>query len=324
MQVNFSADMKIPTKVIICEVAPRDGFQAETKWVPTEDKIAIVRKLAGTGIQAMEITSFVHPKAIPQLRDAEEVVRHSLEAAEAEGIKFRALVPNVRGAQRAIDVGIKKLKLMLSATDSHSLSNANCLTEEAMNGFAPIVELAEKHNVQVGGSISVAFGCPYEGKVPLDRIHTIVERYSRLGIYEVSLADSTGMANPKQVYEMVGALRNYFPDMTFSMHLHNTRGMALANAVAAMQQGIVHFDSSIAGLGGCPYIPGASGNVATEDLVHTLSEMGVETGIDLKALIEVASEVKKIIGHDGGSYILQAGPNSKLHPKPKFQVKLDR
>jgi hydroxymethylglutaryl-CoA lyase len=320
-KLKEGTDMKLPTNIVVCEVAPRDGFQAETNWIPTETKISIIKKLASTGIRSMEITSFVHPKAIPQHRDAEEVVRRSLE--DLPDIKFRALVPNVRGAQRAVDSGIKKFKLMLSATDSHSLSNANCLTEEAMNGFDPIIELAEKHNVMVGGSISVAFGCPYEGKVPIDRLHQIVKRYVSLGIKEVSLADSTGMANPKQIDEVVSYLLQTFPKMTFSMHLHNTRGTALANATVAMQLGIVHFDSSIAGLGGCPYAPGATGNVATEDLVHLLSEMGITTGIDLNALIHVAKEVKEIIGHDGGSYMLQAGPNSQLHLKPKSQVKLE-
>ncbi|MGM0876697.1 MAG: hydroxymethylglutaryl-CoA lyase [Bacillota bacterium] len=314
-------EMILPSKVTICEVAPRDGFQAETEWIPTEEKIRIVRALAKTGIQSMEITSFVHPRAIPQLRDAEEVVK---SVQDLTNIKFRALVPNVRGAQRAIDAGIKKLKLMLSATDSHSLSNANCLVKEAQIGFSPIIELAEKHGVKVGGSISVAFGCPYEGKVPLDRITTIVERYISMGIDEISLADTTGMANPKQVFEMIGQLKSSFPQMTFSMHLHNTRGMALANVVAALQQGIVHFDSSIAGLGGCPYAPGASGNISTEDLVHSLAEMDVETGINLATLIVVAKDVKQSIGHDGGSYMLQAGPCSQLHAKPKNQEKIEQ
>ncbi|WP_129732075.1 hydroxymethylglutaryl-CoA lyase [Ectobacillus funiculus] len=312
-------EMVLPPKVTICEVAPRDGFQAEMEWIPTEQKIRIIRELAKTGIQSMEITSFVHPRAIPQLKDAEEVVK---SVQDLTNIKFRALVPNVKGTQRAIDAGIKKLKLMLSATDSHSLSNANCLVEEAQNGFYPIIELAEKHGVKVGGSISVAFGCPYEGKLPVERIAAIVERYTTMGIDEISLADTTGMANPKQVYDMLGQLKAGFPSMTFSMHLHNTRGMALANVIAALQQGVVHFDSSIAGLGGCPYAPGATGNIATEDVVHALEEMGVGTGIDLTALIDVAKDVKQTIGHDGGSYMLQAGPCSQLHVKPKVQEKL--
>jgi hydroxymethylglutaryl-CoA lyase len=317
--MSFSTDIKLPSKVVICEVAPRDGFQAEKEWIPTETKVEIIKKLATTGIRSMEITSFVHPRAIPQLKDAEEVVRQSQELT---GIKFRALVPNAKGAQRAIDAGIKKLKLMLSASDSHSLSNANCLTNEAMDGFAPIIELADQRGVKVGGSISVAFGCPYEGIVPIERLNMIVERYIAYGIEEISLADSTGMANPRQVYNTVGQLRNNFPDMTFTMHLHNTRGMAISNAFAAMQQGIINFDSSIIGLGGCPYAPGATGNVATEDLVHTLSEMGIETGINLDTLINVAKDVRQLIGHDGGSYMLQAGPCSQLHVAPKEQLKL--
>jgi hydroxymethylglutaryl-CoA lyase len=314
-------EMTLPSKVTICEVAPRDGFQMEKDWIQTEEKIRIVRELAKTGIQSMEITSFVHPRAIPQLKDAEEVVK---SVQDLTGIKFRALVPNVRGAQRAIDAGIKKLKLMLSATDSHSLSNANCLVEEAQNGFSPIIELADKHGVKVGGSISVAFGCPYEGKVPLERIASIVERYNNMGINEISLADTTGMANPKQVFDMIGQLKSSFSQTTFTMHLHNTRGMALANAVAALQQGIVDFDSSIAGLGGCPYAPGASGNIASEDLVHALEEMGIETGINLTALIGVAKDVKQSLGHDGGSYMLQAGPCSQLHIKPTNQEKIEQ
>ncbi|BAQ11264.1 3-hydroxy-3-methylglutaryl coenzyme a lyase [Bacillus sp. OxB-1] len=312
--------LKLPSDVTICEVAPRDGFQAERNWIPTEEKIRIVRALANTGVRSMEITSFVHPKAIPQLKDAEEVVGAT---EDLTNIKFRALVPNVRGAERAISVGIKKLKLMLSATDSHSLSNANSLVEDAQNGFAPIIELAEKHNVKVGGSISVAFGCPYEGIVPLERIASIVERYKKMGVEEVSLADTTGMANPRQVYEYLAVLQKDFSDIEFSMHLHNTRGMALANAFAALQQGVTLFDSSIAGLGGCPYAPGASGNIATEDLVHAFEEMGIKTGMNVDRLIEVAKDVKDYLGHDGGSYMLQAGPCSALSPKVAAQEKLE-
>ncbi|THE10522.1 hydroxymethylglutaryl-CoA lyase [Bacillus timonensis] len=312
-------ELRLPSKVVICEVAPRDGFQAEPKWIPTDQKLHIIRELAKIGIQSMEITSFVHPKAIPNLKDASEVVRNSQELT---GIKFRALVPNVKGAERAIEAGITKLKLMLSATDSHSISNANSTTEEALNKLEPIIEFAEKKGVGVGGSISVAFGCPYEGKVPISRIAYVLDRYSQMGINEVSLADTTGMANPRQVYKMLGELKQRFPKMTFSMHLHNTRGMAIANAFAALQQGVIHFDSSIAGLGGCPYAPGASGNIATEDLVHSFHEMNIDTGIDLDLAINVAKEVKQMLGHDGGSYMLQAGPNSNLHITPESQKKL--
>lgn len=319
--MSYSNELVLPSKVEICEVAPRDGFQAVKEWIPTEEKIAIVKKLANTGVKSIEITSFVHPKAIPQLKDASEVVE---ACQDLRDIKFRALIPNVKGAERAIDAGIKKFKLMLSATDSHSISNANCVTEEAQNGFLPIIELAEKRGVKVGGSISVAFGCPFEGKVPQERIDNIVERYLGMGVEEISLADSTGSGNPKLVNAMLGHLRERFPNMLFTMHLHNTRGMALANAVAALQQGIVNFDSSIAGLGGCPYIPKATGNIATEDLVHTLHEMGIDTGLNLDGLIKVANEVKQSLGQEGGSYMLQAGPCSQLHAKPKSQEKVEK
>jgi hydroxymethylglutaryl-CoA lyase len=309
----------LPEKVTICEVAPRDGFQAEEEWIPTEEKIRIVRRLAETGVSSMEITSFVHPQAIPQLKDAGEVVRAVQDLTD---IQFRALVPNAKGAERAAEAGIKKFKLMLSATDSHSLSNANSRTFEAMEKFHPILELAEKENVTVSGSISVAFGCPYEGNVPVKRIQEILNKYSEMGIMEVSLADTTGMANPRQVYEMLGILQENNFDMEFSMHLHNTRGMAFANAVAAMQQGVTKFDSSIAGLGGCPYAPGATGNIASEDLVHSLHEMGVDTGINMEKLINTAKDVYASLGHHGGSFILEAGPNSELHEKPAAQEKI--
>lgn len=319
--MNFSTNLKLPTKVTIWEVAPRDGFQAETEWIPTDKKITIVRKLAETGIQCIEITSFVHPQAIPQLKDAEEVVKACLDL-ENKGIQFRALVPNLKGAERAIEVGIKKIKLMLSATDAHSISNANCTTKEAMDGFAPIIDLADKYNVKIGGSISVAFGCPFEYKVPIERLKEIVHRYVEYGVSEISLADSAGMGNPALVYRTLGELRNAFPDVTFTLHLHNTRDMAMANAFAGLMQGVTGFDTSIAALGGCPYIPNATGNLATEDFVHALHEAGVKTGINLEKLIQVAGEVREIIGHDGGSYMLKAGPNNRLYKKPTRQIKI--
>jgi hydroxymethylglutaryl-CoA lyase len=311
----------LPKVVEICEVAPRDGFQAEHNWIATETKLDIIHQLANTGIKSMEITSFVHPKAIPQLRDAEEVV---IQAREIAGVHLRALVPNKRGAERAIAVGIQKLKLMLSATDSHSLSNANATTEEAQRKLEPIVELAAKNSIKVGGSLSVAFGCPYEGIVQIEKLIPLLERYNEMGIYEVSLADTSGMANPYQVKSYLRTLKQLFPTTTFSLHLHNTRGMAFANAVAAWEEGIVHFDSSVAGLGGCPYAPGATGNIATEDLVHGFEEMGVSTGIDLLKIIGVAKNVQQLLHKtdNKSSYMLQAGPNAQLSEKPKGQNKI--
>lgn len=311
-----------PTKIEVCEVAPRDGFQAEKTFIPTEVKVDIIHQLASTGVKQIELTSFVHPKAIPQLKDAAEVIRLTEHLSD---IKFRALVPNELGAQRAIDAGIKKLKLMLSATDSHSLSNANARVAEAIQKLEPIIELGMKHNVKMGGSISVAFGCPYEGLVTVDKLLPIVEEYKQMGIDEISLADTSGMANPLQVTNYLRTLKEAFPNITYSMHLHNTRGMAFANAVAAWQEGVIHFDSSVAGLGGCPYAPGATGNIATEDLVHGFHEMGVDTGIDLKKMIHVAKNVQHLLHKidNRASYMLQAGPNSDLSEKPAGQSKLE-
>ena len=309
----------IPKKATIWEVCPRDGFQMESKWIPTEEKVRLIRQFVNTGIKHVELTSFVHPKAVPQLRDAEEVVKSVQDLTE---VNFRALVPNLKGAERAIGAGVKKLKLLLSATDSHCLSNANATVKDAQEKLYPIVELANKKQIEVGGTIAVAFGCPFEGKVPIEQLLVILEDYRKMDITEVSLADTSGTADPKLVYNTLGQMKKEFPEFTFSMHLHNTRGLALANAVAALQQDITIFDSSVAGLGGCPYSPNASGNVASEDIVHAFHEMGVETGIDLAKLLEAAEDVKESIGHDGGSFLLKAGPNSQLFSKRAKQEKL--
>lgn len=311
--------LMLPKKATIWEVCPRDGFQMERKWIPTEEKIRLIHRFADTGIKHIEVTSFVHPKAIPQLKDAEEVVKSVQDLTD---VKFRALIPNVRGAERAIGAGVKKLKLLLSATDSHSLANSNATVKDAQAKLLPIVELAHKSNVEISGSISVAFGCPFEGKVPVERLLSILEDYRKMRVTEISLADTSGTGDPKLIYDVLGVMKQEFPEFIFSMHLHNTRGMAFANAVAALQQGVTIFDSSAAGLGGCPYAPNAAGNIASEDLVHSFHEMGIETGIDLDKLLEAAKEVKKTIGHDGGSFLLKAGPNSQLHCKPAGQVKL--
>lgn len=309
----------LPKEATIWEVCPRDGFQMEDEWIPTEDKIRLIRSFAEAGVKHIEVTSFVHPKAIPQLSDAEEVVKQIQDLSD---VSFRALVPNLKGAERAINSGVKKLKMLLSATDAHSLSNSNANVEDAQAALLPIVELASKKNVAVSGSISVAFGCPFEGKVPLERLLSILSYYRAMGVKEISLADTTGTGDPKLIYEVLGAMRKEYPDFTFSMHFHNTRGLAFANCIAALQQGVTIFDSSSAGLGGCPYAPNAAGNIASEDLVHGFHEMGIQTGIDLNKLLTAAQEVKSTIGHDGGSFLLKAGPNSNLHCKPAGQMKL--
>ena len=306
--------------VILTEVCPRDGFQSISEWIPTETKVDIINRLIDCGYKQIEVTSFVHPKAIPQLKDADEVLK---QIKRPKDVKFRALVPNVRGLERAIAAGVDKAKLMLSASDSHSLSNANCTTEEAIAKFEPLVELAKQSDIAISGSISVAFGCPYEGDVPVERLAMICERYRSFGIKEVSLADTTGMANPAKIKRNVRALRELFPEITFSLHLHNTRGMAFANAVAGYEEGIIHFDSSAGGLGGCPYAPGASGNIASEDLLHGFSEMGIETNLSLDNVLDAAKYVQQLLPQAVDSFLLKAGKCSDLAASPKGQKKVE-
>lgn len=311
--------MSYPQEVVVTEVCPRDGFQSLPENIPTEEKIAIINDLLDCGYKQIEVTSFVHPKAIPQLQDAAEVLKG---INRKDGVKLRALVPNLKGLERAIDAGVDKAKLMLSATDSHSISNANSKTFEAMDKFIPLIERAESSPIVISGSISVVFGCPYEGDVPISRIIEICDRYVDLGINDLSLADTTGMANPVQVKKVISAIRDKYPDMKLSLHLHNTRGMAFANAIAGLEMGITDFDSSVAGLGGCPYAPNASGNISSEDLIHGFEEMGIKTGIDLDKVIEIGKRLQGRFPSNADSFILKAGKRSDLHLAPKEQSKL--
>lgn len=319
MGLSNMVEQSLPKRITIWEVLPRDGFQMEKEWIPTNEKIDIIGKLAKTGIRHIEATSFVHPLAIPQLKDAEEVIKG---VQDIEEVKFRALVPNEKGAERAINAGVKKLKLLLSSTDSHSLSNSNCTVKAAQEKLLPIVDLANKNNIEISGSLTVAFGCPYEGKVPVEKIIPLIEKYKEMGVNEVSLADTTGMGNPLQVSKVLKGLNERFPDFIFTLHLHNTRGMAFANAVAGLTQGVTSFDSSTSGLGGCPYAPNAAGNIATEDLVHSFHEMDISTGVNLDKLINVAKDISARFGEKGSSFVLKAGQNKDLHLKPKKQEKL--
>jgi hydroxymethylglutaryl-CoA lyase len=312
-------NMNTSNEVNITEVCPRDGFQSLPETVPTDEKVAYINQMIECGFKQIEVTSFVHPKAVPQLKDASEVLQ---KINRPSHVKLRALIPNLKGLERAIDVNVDKVKLMLSATDSHSRHNANATTFKAMKGFEPLVQRAESSPVHVGGSISVAFGCPYEGNVPIERHIEIAKRYEQMGITDISLADTTGMANPVKIRKVINALREEFPDFRFSLHLHNTRGMAFANAVAGFEEGIVDFDSSVAGLGGCPYAPNASGNIATEDLVHGFEEMGIKTGIYIDRIIDTARLLQQRFPNQADSFILKAGKCSDLHIAPKEQVKI--
>ena len=305
--------------VQIVEVGPRDGFQSLKEVIPTDEKVNIINSLMQCGFKQIEVTSFVHPRAIPQLSDADEVLK---KIDRPSDVKLRALVPNLKGLDRAIAAEVDKVKLMLSASDSHSISNANSTTAEALEKFNPLVERAANSNIKLSGSISVAFGCPYEGDVPIERHMMICKKYDEMGIDEVSLADTTGMANPVKIKKIVRELKRAFPHFKFSLHLHNTRGMAFANAVSGLEEGIRDFDSSTAGVGGCPYAPDASGNIATEDLIHGFEEMGIKTGVDIDKVLEVARSLQQRLPGYVESFLLKAGKVSDLHIALDRQEKL--
>ncbi|HEY3367586.1 MAG TPA: hydroxymethylglutaryl-CoA lyase [Symbiobacteriaceae bacterium] len=300
---------QLPKRVEIVEVGPRDGFQNVREWIPTAVKVEMVNRLSRTGIRELQVTSFVHPRAVPQLRDAEEVLS---QVERLPGIIYEALVPNVKGAERAIAAGVDKIKLMLSVTDSHSLANANATTEEALARLEPVAALAHEHGVALCGGLAAALGCPYEGFPPAEGLAWVVDRYLSLNVHDIVVSDTSGMANPVLVYDRLSRLRDRYPQVSFGLHLHDTRRMAAANVLAALQAGITRFDGAVGGLGGCPYCPDASGNIATEDLVHMLHEMGIETGVDLEALMEVARYAREHIPHPLDSAMLRAGPSRNV------------
>ena len=311
--------MQLPSSVKIVEVGPRDGFQAERQWIPTEQKIEIVNALSRSGLKDIQVTSFVHPKAVPQLADAEEV---TARIEKVPTVEYRVLVPNMKGLQRALAFKPKRANFMMSVTESHNRSNANCSIDESLRRFEPMAALAMENGIAPVGGMACTFGCPFEGEVPIQQIERIARRYLEMGITEMGLSDTIGVANPRQVYNVAAHMLDKFPQVQWNLHLHNTRDMALANIVAAMQAGMTSFESSIGGLGGCPYAPGTTGNVATEDLVNMLTEMGIETGVDLDALIALARRVQEVIPHRLDSCMVRAGKRTELKPAPKEQEKV--
>ncbi len=304
----------MPRRVTIGEVGPRDGFQMEKSFIPTDRKIEIIDALSRTGIPVFETTSFVHPRAIPQLRDAEEVMT---KIKRAPGVKYSALVPNAVGARRAVASGVDEIHVVVSASNTHNRNNVNMTVDESLKSFEEVMEIARPAGVPVKGGIGTAFGCPYEGDVPEEQVLRIIERMLAMGMAGITVADSTGMANPLQVKRLVGKIKDRWPDLPLVLHLHNTRGMGLANALAGLQAGVTELDASIGGMGGCPYAPGATGNISTEDLVHMLHEMGIETGIDLDALIACARLTQEVIGHPLDGQVMKAGKRLDLYPIPE-------
>ena len=268
----------LPPRVKVVEVGPRDGLQNEKAHIPTADKIRYIDLLSDSGLAVIEATSFVSPKAIPQLADADEVYR---TIKKRDGVTYLVLVPNEKGLNRAIDAGVRSIAVFTAASETFTKRNINMSIEESLDVFGAVTRRAREAGMWVRGYISTCFGCPYEGKVPVENVVHVAESLAEMGIDEISIGDTIGVATPNQVVELSAALQTHLPVERLAMHFHDTRGTALANIVAALEMQIATFDASSGGLGGCPYAPGASGNVATEDVLYLLHGMGIETGVDL-------------------------------------------
>ena len=301
-----------PQSVRIREVGPRDGFQNEPEVIATGDKIRLINQLASTGLKRIEVTSFVRPDVIPQLADANEV----LDGIDRpSGVSYSVLIPNRRGLENALERRDRfdETNFFLSASETHNKKNVNRTVEESISGLEETIPLAVEAGLRCEGVISTSFGCPYEGDVPVGNVLELALRLARAGCVEVGFGDTTGMANPLQVRRFFEQVRERFTaeglgEIELTAHFHDTRGQGLANVLSALEEGIDSFESSFGELGGCPVPAGATGNIASEDLVSMLGEMGIETGIDLPGLIEASAEAQKILGRPLGSHVLKAGP----------------
>ena len=301
-------------RIYLQEVGTRDGLQGEETFVPTDGKIALVNELSQTGMAKIEVTAFVSPKAIPALRDGEIVLR---EIDRKPGVIYSALVPNVRGAERAIDAHTDEFNLVMSASETHNLANLRMTCAQSFTALTDVSTLARQAETVVNVLLSCSFGCPMEGDVPVATVLDWCARFvDGLGAHGVTLCDTTGMAYPGQVVTLTRAFRERWPAAELTLHFHNTRGLGLANVLAAIDAGADRFDASLGGIGGCPYAPGATGNVCSEEIVHALGLMGYDTGVDLQRLIEASKRLPALIGHDIPSQIVKAGRRLDLHPVP--------
>ncbi len=294
----------LPASVKVKEVGPRDGLQAEDAILPTEDKLRLIDCLADAGLREIETSSFVHPKAIPPLADAAEVFA---DLKRRPGVVYSAIVPNEKGAERAVEAGADEIQVFLAATEGYNQSNVKMSVEESLEQSARIAEIVLEANIPFVAVLSVAFGCPYEGPVSPERVLDLCGRLIELGAGEITFGDTTGMAYPTQVRELCESYQDRYPEVPLRLHFHNTRGMGLANVLAALEVGVVRFDASVGGLGGSPYAAGATGNISTEDLVHMLHEMGIETGVDLEALIGCAQLLEELLEHELPGQVMKAG-----------------
>lgn len=301
------------TRMFIHEVVTRDGFQMEPAFVPTDAKVALVDALSECGFAKIEVTSFTSAKAIPMLRDAEEVMGR---IRRVPGVEYVVLVPNLRGAERALEARADELNLVMSCSETHNRANLRMGRDASFAALSEVIRVVDGR-AAINVSLSTAFGCPMEGDVPPQVVLDLARRFTDMGVRGVTVCDTTGMAHPVQVRALCDALQQALPSaLQLTLHFHNTRGMGLANVLASVQAGIVRFDSSLGGLGGCPYAPGASGNIASEDTVHMLQAMGHATGIELDRLLATARRLPAIVGHDVPAQVTQAGPLWQLHPTP--------
>lgn len=304
------------TRLYFNEVATRDGFQIEPEFVPTDDKVALIDRLSGCGYARIEVTSFTSPKAIPMLRDA-EVVMGRIE--RVPGVVYTVLVPNQRGAERALEARADEFNLVMSMSESHNRANLRMSRARSLEQLLGVVAEVSGR-VAINASLSTAFGCPFEGDVPVAEVMRHAQALARAGVDGLTLCDTTGMAHPAQVESLVAAYRAEFghdgDGPTLTLHFHNTRGMGLANMLVGARAGVVNFDASLGGLGGCPYAPGATGNVCTEDAVHMFDALGYDTGIDLARLLEVARDLPHLVGHDVPGQVAKAGRIADLHTAP--------
>jgi hydroxymethylglutaryl-CoA lyase len=291
-------------KIHIREVAPRDGFQSWPEFVPTDKKLEVIKLLIEAGITEMETTSFVSPKAIPQMRDAAEV----MEGVPRNGCIHSPLVPNLKGAQLAFSSGADKVIVVISTTDAHNLANVRRTIKESLTDLQSIFKLAKDLGKPVMGAMAVAFGCPYQGDVPEDDVYRLAEAYIKGGASSIDLADTTGMATPTRIIKLLKGFTSRFPETPYSLHLHNNRGTAMANLYAALEAGATIFDAALGGIGGCPNVPQAAGNLPTEDVVFMLEDMGFDTGIDLMKLIKTAQHFESILGKTLPGQVMKSGP----------------